>query len=307
MGELDIETFHRDLKAALMAEIPLVGDGSLLTVTRLNDLQTQLSTIASQVSSKDALRTSIENSESLPGWYRASLIVFQETGTMLPVLEGLSVRANSIREITKTMRWACIYLLFLVASVLIGFWVFYSGGASAFEMFQEDLRLETNASAENLIGIRSWLPGLMLVFAVVFVVGLIGFFSGGPRKIGMLLGGRKYVESTLSAAILKISQSLVSVGFKVPDAMRLGFLVVEADLKLRTNIESFTRNVEDDATITSLADFQGLLSTRRLLRLKYGTSAILVTVIGSCFVLIYCLVVFVPIFSIYQALPNSGV
>ena len=73
MHSIDIERFHNDAKAAVIAEIPLVGEEDRLTVGQLEQLQPQIQAITIDDSPSNAkLRTEIFQNEALPKWYRAT-------------------------------------------------------------------------------------------------------------------------------------------------------------------------------------------------------------------------------------------
>ena len=92
MDQTDIEQFHNNLKAALIADIPLVGGKDhRLTLSELDNLQQQLDAVlhdSQQLAGQPNPTT--WHDDRLPKWYRAALTVFDQTASTLPVLEGLS-------------------------------------------------------------------------------------------------------------------------------------------------------------------------------------------------------------------------
>ena len=115
MNASDSQRFHQDLAAALMVRVPLEigssrsrGHRHRLTLSRLNELETQIDPWLTQSDSTSADRAeflhALRSHAELPIRYRAALETFQQTNTMLPVLEGLTTRTVAQSQATRVLR-----------------------------------------------------------------------------------------------------------------------------------------------------------------------------------------------------------
>ena len=115
-----LDQFSNDIRAALIANIPLTcGDGRRLTERELDRLVGLQAQQEHGKSSVDTPTTETRQNE-LPDWFRAGLSVFHKTGTMVPVLEGLSIRARATHQAIRAVRWTILYLLVVTGFALAG-------------------------------------------------------------------------------------------------------------------------------------------------------------------------------------------
>ena len=204
------------------------------------------------------------------------------------------------------MRWSFIYLLIVVATALLGLWIFYAGGASAIEIFRTDLRLLAAVESQHPVNVRAWLPGIMIVMAIGLVLGVGWMLAGGVSSLTMRLGGRRYVRCNMSATILRVAQALVKTGMGVDDSVCVGCDLIGADSKVQNEVQSIVRGVDDANTIGRMADYSSLTAQKRLAQLRFGTPVYLVAILGGGLALVFCLIVFLPILALLNDLPRAG-
>ncbi len=309
MHQINIEQFHNDLKAALLADVPLVGGkGRRLMATQLENLQQQLET-AVHDSQRSIGETNllVWQNDALPKWYRAALKVFIRTGSMLPVLEGLSVRPLAARDVHRALRWTIVYLLIVASTALLGLLLFELLVVPEIEYFREDLLLPAAIEVTPRFDVLPWLPGIIAVLAMGLVIGLFGIFVGGIANMTSWLGCRRYVCSSISMTVLRVAQSLVRADVAVDDAVSIGYALTGAESNVQRQVESVIAESDDANAIGRMADYMRLIATRRLAHLQIVTPVLLTVALGGGLVLIYCLIVFWPILSLLKDLPIAGV
>ena len=309
MDQIDLEQFHDDLKAAVIADIPLVvGQDHRLSVTELEKLQRQLEAVIQDPQrSVDKANREWWHVETLPAWYQAALSVFARTGSMLPVLEGLSVRPLAIRDIIRALRWTFIYLLIVATTALLGMCMFEVWVVPAIEYFREDLFLPAAIEAMPRFDVLPWLPWIIGVLALGVVSGVLAMLVGSIANLTTWLGGRRYVCCAISMTVLRISQSLVEADVAVDDAVSIGCELTGADSTVRREVQSMIQGCDQPYAIGQMADCLRLTANSRLARMKIVTPVLLTAILGGGLAVIYCLIVFWPIVSLLKDLPRAGV
>ena len=313
MNQLEIEIFHNDLKAALLVDVPLVeSKGGRLTATRLETLHRQLDKVVhdSQRSSGETNLLVWQN-DGLPKWYRAALKVFTQTGSMLPVLEGLSVRPLAVRDVHRALRWTVAYLLIVASMALLGLLLFEWTFVPAIDNFRADLLLPAASEVTPRFDVLRWVPGIIAVLAIGIVIGivigLLRIFAGGMANVTLLPGCRRYVRTSISMTILRIAQSLVRKNVPVDEAVATGFALTDAESSVQKEVESVIPESDEAVAIGRMADYMRLIATRRLAHLQIVTPLSLTAVMGGGLAVIYCVIVFWPIISLLEDLLTARV
>lgn len=309
MDQADIEQFHNNLKAALIAKIPLAaGRDNRLSLTELENLQHRLKVITGDSGRRtDKLSTGIIRDETFPKWYRAAWTVFAQTGSMLPVLEVLSVRPLAIRDVSRALRWTIIYLLIVLTTALVGLLIIYIRVTPAIESFREDLQLPSAIEVTQHFDVQPWLPWIILVLTIGLILSLFWMLVGGIANLTSWLGGRRYVGWMISTTVLRVSQSLVRAGMAVKDAVSIGCDLTGAESKVQEEIQSMIQGADEIKAIGQMADYCKLTANKQLSQLRIATPVVLITIFGGGLALMFCLIVFWPILSLLKDLPTAGV
>ena len=212
MNEADSTRFHEDLRAAVVAGVPLeIGDREtkLLTLAKIEQLENQirpkLSTDA--VTDERTRQQFFDSLNEVPLRYRAALQVFDRLGSMPPVLDGLTTQILAERRVAGTLRWSFSYLLLLLLLASLGLSLFLVRIVPAFESMRADLFLPAAINAPPRLDLIQWLPGVIVVFSVCFGLLLIWLVTGGVTKVAMWFRGtafcslsdiKNHVENTSS-------------------------------------------------------------------------------------------------------------
>lgn len=309
MDRADFVQFHHDLKAALLADIPLVGGkGHRLTVSELDNLQQQLDAL-----NLDSHRLAHESNqamwqvETLPIWYRAALTVFAKTGSMLPVLEGMSVRPLAMRDVARALRWTIIYLFIVATTALVGLCLFDLLVLPAIEYFREDFFLPAATEVSQRLDVLPWLPVMIVLLAIGLVLCLLGMLFGGIANAAPWTGGRRYVSNVVSMTVLRISQSLVEAEVPVDEAVSIGCQLTRAGSNVQREVQSVVQGCEEADAIGQMADCLRLTANNRLARLRIVTPVFLTAILGGVLVLVFCVIVFWPIVSLLKDLLTARV
>ena len=179
----DLQIFHNDLRAAVRAGVELeIGDGpapnSKLSIDRLEELEAQ-----------------VANDLPVPERYQAAIETWQKTGSMVPILEGLSIRNKAWNRIGKLFRSAMFYIL-LVAILAIAAMIHYKLNIlPEIEAVRLDLIRMARSDQEfsqSYAGIMSTVA--LLLFVVMLVVLVWAMFAGGITKAGLWVGGKAYMR-----------------------------------------------------------------------------------------------------------------
>ncbi len=296
MQPIKFEEFHNELSAVLTANLPLVaGQNHRLTSDSIGQLEQQLSSVVgdSQELTAEQLMT-LEGHESLPKWYCAALRMFSQTDSMLPILEGLSIRPVVKRNAAQSLRWAFVYLIILILILILSLTIFHFGYSSALQDLKEDILLNSGASsnAPSQFDVLLWLPNIIFMLVLGFTLVLLWIIFGGSAHAAFWLGGRGYSETAISVAILRLSQSLVEGGMDPHEAAALGFSLTGASPNVKKNVISAIDAANHPMGIEQTANYYDYIADRRLSQLRIVTPILLTSILGGALTLIYCWIVF---------------
>lgn len=308
MDQVEIAQFHDELKAALIAGVPLVdGNRHRLTVAEIDNLQEQLKAFDPEFQ-RTIGEPNLTNwkGDRLPHWYRACLTVFNRTGSMLPVLEGLSVRPMASRDVRRALQWTFIYLFIVALTTLLGLLMFDVLVVPSIEFFREDLMFPAGIGVTSNFDVLPWLPGMIAVLASGLILGLIVLFVGGVAKVASWFGGGRYVNGAVSMVVLRISQSLVQAGVTVEEAVLISCELTGATSNIKGQVQTLVQGTDEPNTIGKVADCLKATANSQLARLRFVTPVVLTALLGGGLVLIYCVIVFWPIVSLLKVLPTVG-
>lgn len=311
------QQFHEDLRAALAAGVVLELDFgprrdsglnrrtsptkltsanldqiSNLARTRLfsdkllcNDSGGDLGSLA--IAHTDRLSVS-----GLPKQYLAALAVYQATDSMVPVLEGLSIRHRTEQRAARAIIWTLASLMLLLAVVIFGLWLFGSYLSQLVQVIRNDVtptRTVDSFVMDEASGTGSRLP-LALIVAYAGLV--VWFCTGGYRKVVGWLGGRSVVRDRQMELVFETARLLESRGLTPQTAAELGCDLVAIDDAGKSQVMAVISDADSASTSQELPRYFSLSAARRLVRMRTLTSAGLFLVIGGLCALVYCLLIF---------------
>jgi type II secretory pathway component PulF len=302
--------FHRELKAAVLARVPLelsvsrIAFGKRATLGRLKSLELLIDERLGQGQTLTQIFS--RESSDLPIRYREAFRVFDRIGDARLVLDGLANRVHLRRNLARVLRSTLAYLLaiFLLAAVLLSFFSDYV--VPTIDLMRADLLLTTAIDAPKRFDATGLLPQIVtllnLVVYVLFVLLLFGFSS----KIVSWLGGRRYQTHGATAMALRTISALMASGMSAEEAAPIGCNLVGGDRAVRKQvgaaIEGRTLNANTAGQLDTVADHYQASATNRLAILKVALPVTMVAVIGGATTMGYSLAVFWPVVSLLKDL-----
>lgn len=311
MNKAQHQKFHSDLRAAIDVGVPLEykhASRTKLSKSKLEKLETELLlfTDYSKDSSPQSHFDRLTDSK-LPPRYVAALNFFHRTGKMVPVIEGLSVRAVHQQKARRVLRYSLLYLalLALVAACGLTFFILY-----VFPNFQEiDLSHSIDASVAppEGLGIIDWLPAAVTAVAIVFVVLCAWILLlGGSKTLTRWLGGAKYLESATKARLLPAVGLLMDSGLSSSESVGAACDLFDADEKIRSSIQQLVADQKDTQLISSVAGYFDTTAERQIFTMRTATRVALVTLVGGAIALCYGLAIYSPLIDLLYKLVETA-
>ncbi len=317
MLPIQFKQFQGDLEAAILAGAPLeIGDAKdgisgKLSLSKLDQMQY---VIQPHLDKNESLEQVITAHPELPKRYQAALQVFDRTGSMSTVLDGLTTRSIAQRQVGKTLRWAFVYLMVLLTVSFTGLYLYSINVVPVVNDMQSDLTLPSKIKVDTSerFDVTRWTAPLVLVYGSV-LIGLLFFGClGGTSQIAMWLGGTKYVRCRTSTTALRTLQMMMETNTvnetnsAANQAARWASVscdLVGADEVVKRTTELASREPKE---LNSLADYMGLSAKHKLAYLKVATPIGLVTVFGGLVALAYCFVILWPVFLMLRDMSTIG-
>lgn len=310
MNPTSFQRFQNDLKATLLAGVPVeigskdsVSSNNRLTIAELSHLE---SLILPGITSNESLTETLDSQPEIPARYRAALIVFDRTASMLAVLDGLTIRRFAQGQAKRVLRWTLIYLLILLAVAFVGMRLYTTQVLPALALMRADMLLPAAINAPDRFDLMPWLPIIVQVLGWSLLVMLVLMLAGGASKIAMWLGGNHFVRCRLSTMALRVTQMLVEAGTPIDEAVTLSCDLTGADARVRRNIRTAVEASHRAQNLDALADYLTIVGNDRLAHMKMTTPIALVSVIGGGIALLYCVTIFWPIISMLKDLSTAG-
>ena len=307
MEQAEVKRFHNDLRAAVVAGVPIdIGDGKseFLSLHRIDELENLI--VQPTAAETDNQKSPANAAGAVSRRYNAALQVFGRLGTMTPVLEGLTARILAKRTAIRTLRWTIIYLLLLLLCAVAGLWLFLEMVVPAFENIRADLLLPAAINAPQRLELITWIPGIIVVMGFCFVVLLIWFLFGGSTQVAMWLGGRHFVRCQVSTSTLRTLRALLDAGLDLPTASSLSCDLTGANSAVRQDIKSMVQSPTNAIQIDAIQNYLTISANQRLASMKVAMPIALVTTIGGAIGLLYCVTIFWPIVALVKDMTTAG-
>jgi hypothetical protein len=311
MIQADAKRFHDDLRAAVVARVPLdIGDqkSELLTLDQIDRLEDQiLPQLSADPSTDDQTRQpKFDTLPEVGSRYQAALQVFDRLGTMTPVLDGLTTRILAERRVARTLRWTIIYLLLLLLVAFVGLSLFLVRVVPTFDNMRADLLLPAAINAPPRLDLIQWMPGIVVALGVCFVLLLSWFLFGGASKVAMWLGGRHFVRCQTSKTTLRTIRALLDSGLSWQEAVSISCDLTGADAASRQDIQSMVQTPTTALQLDTLQNYLTISANQRLASMKIATPIALITTFGGAIGLLYCVSIFWPIIAMVKDLATAG-
>ena len=284
----DLQIFNNDLRAAVRAGIELeIGDqpipGSKLSINQLNSLETQYA-----------------NNQDVPDRYRAAVKTWQKTGSMVPILEGLSTRKRAWNRIGKLFRGAMAYVL-LVGIIAIGALVYYKRYIlPEIEAVRADLVTIAKPGqviSQSFAGILSTV--MLVLFVIMFLALIWWMLTGGVAKAGWWMGGGAHMRCQALAAAARTTQLLIAEGVEPAEATKLGSSLAGLDPEGRGELLYTVQGLDDDELRSpALSDYLLMIADRQYLFTRTWGPDVLIVVFAGVFTILFALLAYGPFASL---------
>ncbi len=304
------QRFHNDLKAAIIAGVPIEIGGEKpsesydrLTLDKLSRLESDLQPL---VTGGQFLMQTLDSLETLPRRYRAALVVFDQTGSMIPVLDGLTALRSARDRVTRTLRCTLLYLMLVLLIAFCGLSLFDFRIVPVVEEMRADLLLPAAINAPPRIDPLPWLPTIVAVLGIGIVLISIWLITGGVTKAALWLGGRKYVRWQVSATAIQTLQMLMASGMNFNKAVSVSCDLTVADPVAVGEITAAAQDPEKVRQLDPMSECFASMAGQRLAYLRVATPIALISLLGGGVVAMYAVLIFWPIISMLKDLATAG-
>ncbi|MEM9940415.1 MAG: hypothetical protein AAF939_02420 [Planctomycetota bacterium] len=289
------ESFYNDLKAAALAGAPL-------------EFRPRVGFFARGVSTQklDQLerRSKTGNDKNdLPNRYQVALQVHSLTGKMKPVLEGLVARNEAVRKIDQVQRWSFLYFILVLSAATFGLTIFYVYVLPEFSLLTADLKIASYGVRSNQIDLLPYFQAGVVGLLVFMVLTLVFIVLGGARWLGMLLGGRQFLNHCLLAQSCRICQAMVLTGVDGETASQHACQLVGLPSDQFDNVQSIDG---DEYQLTMAAHYFSETAAVQLEGLRKKLPLILVFSVGGIVTLVYSIGLYLPIISLFYDIVGVG-
>ena len=301
----DLERFHADFRAALLAQVPLEidSDGGRLTSARLEHLCDELRKKLSPAPAPNSLPpnspsviNSIESIESVPPRFKAAFQTYARVGSMPTILECLACRPIASQQVNQALRPMWVYLAALILIAFGGLCLFAAAVEPTIASLRADASLiasDNNLNQSDFVSsLKSFLPVIGLLLIALFAWALLGGF----RKLSTWLGGAAYVRHRLTNAALDSIELLVASGLPTKEAIPLGCLLANVDNTTQQEIMSLS-STDIDYSVDRM-NYLNLLADRRLKHIRDQIPVTTISIVGGFICACYGVLVFRPIIAL---------
>ncbi|KLU03364.1 putative transmembrane protein [Rhodopirellula islandica] len=288
------DAFHDGLAAAVMARVPIhLGTGGSvsgkLTLEKVGLLKRQ-------------------PAAEWPTRYRAAREVFDRTGNMQIVLDGLTHNTRSERTLSRLLWGSCIYLLTLAVVGYLGLAFFTHFIGPSINALRADMELvPSTPMVPRSDPIIDFLP-TVLVVAPFILVGtcLLIWITGGVSRWATRLGGSAYIRDNASAVAMRSIAAMAKTGVPAEEAVNLSCDLLgsspAARNQVQTTLRGRTLNAASEVTLLRLGTHFRTSANNRMSVLKVALPIALTCLIGGTGALAYSLALFNPLVSLIHDL-----
>ena len=291
-----LQSFYDDLNAARIARVPVELSSHSLLRGVLQPTESELRSFAEHPSASHG---------SLDDRHQAAIDVYNQVGSMVPVLDGLSARAIAVRELSRVIRRVLWYLALVLLVALIGLLYFRFKIAPAYELLREDMRRFYQITEFSLDAFPYVVPAIIAV-AILLAIILGMLFTGRTEFLLSWFGGRKYVRLKVSSAAAKTLALLASQDAPLEEATKTTATLYALD---SAGKREFCESIGDAAspdTCRNLSQYWLFRSARALERVRAVAPSVLLVIVGGGVAGGYALVVYGPLMGLIRDLIEAG-
>ncbi|WDQ18168.1 hypothetical protein [Rhodopirellula sp. P2] len=288
------DVFHDGLAAAVMARVPIhLGTGGSvggkLTLEKVELLKRQ-------------------PAAEWPTRYRAAREVFDRTGNMQIVLDGLTHNTRSERTLSRLLWGSCIYLMTLAVVGYLGLAFFTHFIGPSVNALRADMELvPSTPQAPRSDPIIDFLPTVLVVAPLVLLgTCLLIWITGGVSRWAPRLGGSAYIRDNASAVAMRLIAAMAKTGVPAEEAVNLSCNLLASNPAARNQVQTTLRgrtlNASSEATLLGLGTHFRTSAANRMSVLKVALPIALTCLIGGTGALAYSLALFNPLVSLIHDL-----
>ena len=310
MNKEQHQNFHNDLRAAIDVGVPLefkTASRDKLSKSKLEKLETELLLCTDY--SKESLPQNLFDrlaDSKLPQRYVAALNFFHRTGKMVPVIEGLSVRAVHQQKARRVLWYSLMYLALLALVAASGLALFITFVFPNFEEIDLSHSIDASVAPPEGLGIIEWVPAAVTAVAIVLGVLCVWILLlGGAKVLTRWLGGAKYLESATKAELIPAVRLLMESGLSSSESINAACDLFDADQKLRASIQQLVANQKDTTLMSSAASYFRTTADQQIFTMRTATRVALVTLVGGAIALCYGLAIYSPLVDLLYKLVGT--
>lgn len=280
------------MRAAVRAGVELeIGDqpvpDSKLDVRRLEELEAMVAA-----------------DQNVPDRYQAAIETWQKTGSMIPVLEGLSTRQKSWSRIRRLFRSAILYVLLVAILAIVALVHYKLNILPEIEAVRRDLAemaLSNQEISTSYAGVMS--TATLVLFVLMFLVLVSCIFTGGVAKAGWWIGGGAYMRCHALAAAARTTQLLIAEGVEPANAISISGSLTgldpEGQGELLYTIKGLDQN---ELRSPALSDYLLMIAERQYISARTWGPGLLIVVVGGIFTILFALLAYGPFASLLSDL-----
>ncbi len=299
--------------AAIEAGVPICFENRPGSVVNTRQTLANLQRWQTEVQSKlgDFQVIGPDQRETLSGLnlserYLAALETFAATDSMLPVLDGLTVRSFARRQLSRALRWPVFYLGLVLLMALVGIVFFNLRVIPSFQILRRDLVLPAAVQSSDRFDFQTLSPVLIYFLMIVLALFIIAIAFGGFLKFVMACGGHRFVRSRVTATTVRVVPLLLTAGIPLRRAIEMSCDLNAADTQTRQKMEAITDAGANAGFWNGLSGYWLATSNQQLNYLTMSIPIALITTVGGTVGLLYGLAIYGPFVQLITDLTTAG-
>ena len=314
MSPGDFQRFHADLVAAIEAGVPIrfenssssTGGSTRQLLADLNRWQTAVQSQLGDLASVGFIESDWRTDGNISHRYLAALRTFAATDSLIPVLDGLTVQSLAHRQLYRALRWPAFYLGLVIFMALAGLIFFSQKIVPGYQVLQADLLLPAAIQSTERFDFLAWLPMLIYFLIVVLALFIIAMLFGGFHQFIMAWGGRRFVQSRVTATTVHVIPLLLTAGVSLPRAVAIACDLTGADPRTRQKMDSITCTGATAGFWNGLFGYWLSASNHQLNHLVTSVPITMITTFGGTVGLLYGLAIYGPLVQLIKDLTTAG-
>ena len=302
----DLTDFHNDLRVAISLNTPISLDGK--SATNINRVSQLEKFVVGELPKHGTFHQCLDENDELPNRYLAALRTYQQTRSMAPVFDGLSVANIASQQLATSIKWIIIYVVATIAVASAGLFWFAFSVVPTLSAIREDM-IQTSAlplQSANRFQLIDWSPAISVGAAILFVIVTVAVLALGLRRIGHLLGGGEFIDTKARSIAFQNTYFLAQSGMPVDRAAKVSCDLIGVRQHVQNIFISQSNSISDPEELLALSDHTAMAANRKLSELKVRIPVRLVVIVGGLISLVYCTCIFWPIISLLNDLVSAS-